>query len=97
MPNEYNGRIAVRSIELIPVFFSNYEALKKTLQRYKDKSHGIKRLQSGGNGRELLIDFDSLDIEIRRALGDPRTVTNWMDSFFKMHEVARQYYCSYEL
>jgi hypothetical protein len=95
MPHEFNGIIAVRHNELIPIFYKNIDVLKATVCRQRTKSYGIKKLQSGGNGRELLIDFDSLPVEIRQALGDPRKVTNWMDRFFKINDVARAYYGSY--
>jgi hypothetical protein len=96
MPIEFNGKIAVRASELIPNWYSSVVVLSKQLNRDEKKdNYGMKKIQSGGNGRELLIDFDSLDIEIRRALGDPRTVRNWMEKFFVMDEAARIFYMSY--
>jgi hypothetical protein len=95
MPYEFKDKIAVRCSELIGIHFTNYESLKKTIQRHKDKPYGIKKLQSGGNGRELLIDFDTLDIEIRNALGDPRKVTNWMDKFYTWDDAAASHYGAY--
>lgn len=95
MPHDYNGKVAVKASELIPRWYSSIAILSKQLTRDKDKSYGMKRLQSAGNGRELLIDFDTLDIEIRNALGDPRKVTNWMDKFFTMDTEASQFYSGY--
>lgn len=95
MPHDYNGKVAVKASELIPRWYSSIAILSKQLTRDKDKSYGMKRLQSAGNGRELLIDFDTLDIEIRNALGDPRKVTNWMDKFFSLDTEASQFYSGY--
>lgn len=95
MPVEWNGKVAVRAWELIPKYYKNMDVLKSTLTRHKDKPHGLKRLQSGGNGRELLIDFDSLELSIKEELGDPRKVESWMDTFYDMDEKALSFYGSY--
>jgi len=95
MPIEWNNKVAVKKQELIPTFFSDTNHLSVTLVRFKDKPYGIKKLQSGGNGRELLIDFDSLSLEIRQALGDPRKVTCWMDKFFSMDDEATAFYTAW--
>lgn len=96
MPKEWiGGKIAVSVGELVPSFFSSINVLKSILTRAKNKPYGIKRLQIGGNGRELLVDFDSLDIEIQKALGDPRKVTNWMDKFFELDTEASRFYSGF--
>lgn len=95
MPIEWNNKIAVRKEELIPNFFSDYNHLDVTIRRHSKRPFGIRKLQSGGNGRELLIDFDSLELHIQKALGDPRKVDCWMDKFFKMDTEATAYYTAY--
>lgn len=97
MPHEWNSKLVVTKDELIPVFFSDYNHLDVTIRRYKDKPYGIKKLQGGGNGRELLIDFDSLDIEIRNVLGDPRKVTgnNWLDKYYVLDSEAVRFYSAF--
>jgi hypothetical protein len=93
MPIEWNNnKIAVRTWELVPRFFSSSKVLVNRIIKDKDKPHGIRKLQSGGNGRELLIDFDSLGKAIRDELGDPRRVECWMDKFFKMDDEATAFY-----
>lgn len=90
-----DDKIAVRTWELIPKYYKNIDVLKSTVQRYKNQSYGIKKLQSGGNGRELLIDFDSLDKHIQEELGDPRKVTCWMDKFFSINDDANTFFSKY--
>lgn len=95
MPIEYNGKVAVRKEELVPWFFSSVKIITNRIILDKKKPFGIRKLQSGGNGRELLIDFDSLDLSIQKALGDPRKVTNWMDKFFSMDTEATKFYANW--
>jgi len=97
MPYQYsNNIIAVESDELIPKFWNALGSLQKEIQRYKDKPFGIKRLQVGGNGRKLLIDFDSLKPQIQDALGDPRRVDNPLETFFEFDADAVRYYSRFK-
>lgn len=97
MPYQYsNNIIAVESDELIPKFWNALGSLQKEIQRYKDKPFGIKRLQLGGNGRKLLIDFDSLKPQIQDALGDPRRVDNPLETFFEFDADAVRYYSRFK-
>lgn len=96
MPFLYEGnKVAVRPSEIIPKWFSSDEVLSVTLSRHKKLAYGLRKLSGGGRGRELLIDFDSLDIEIRQELGDPRKVKNWMDHFYESDKEAAAFYSSY--
>ena len=91
-----NNKVAVEIDELVPKFWNQYETLKKELYRYKDKPYGIKRLQLGGNGRKMLVDFDSLKDEIQEALGDPRKVDNPLEMFFEWDADAPTYYAKFK-
>ena len=57
-----NKKVAVELEELVPRFWNTLNSFYSEIQRYKEKPFGIKRLQVGGNGRKLLIDFDSFDL-----------------------------------
>jgi hypothetical protein len=96
MAFEFNGRIAVTQEELIPGLYSTYDNLKKTLQRYKDKPYGIKRLMVGGNGRQLLIDFDSLPREYQEQLPDPRKCDHIMERFYKTDGDAVRFFSTFK-
>ncbi|MDP3679738.1 MAG: hypothetical protein Q8R22_02755 [Flavobacterium sp.] len=92
----YNNIIAVEHDELVPKFWNTLSSLQQEIHRYKDKPFGIKRLQLGGNGRKLLIDFDTLKPTIQEALGDPRRVDNPLENFFEFDADAVRYYSRFK-
>ena len=97
MPYQYsNNVIAVELEELVPNFWNTLVSLQKEIQRYKDKPFGIKRLQIGGNGRKLLLDFDSLKPHVQEAIGDPRRVDNPLETFFEFDADAVRYYSRFK-
>lgn len=87
-----NKKVAVELDELVPRFWNCLGSLQKEIQRYKEKPFGIKRLQVGGNGRKLLIDFDSLSREIQEALGDPRKAGHPLEPYFEWDAEATVFY-----
>ncbi len=68
MPHYWNNILVVNKEELVPAWWNSPNTLYSELQRHKDKSYGIKRAQLGGNGRQLLIAFDSLPREIQDGM-----------------------------
>lgn len=91
-----HNKVAVELEELVPKFWSSLKVLQVELHRYKKKPFGIKRLQIGGNGRKMLIDFDTLKDEIQEALGDPRKVDNPLQLFFEFDADAVEYYSKFK-
>ena len=87
-----NKKVAVELDELVPKFWNKISSLQQELHRYKEKPFGIKRLQVGGNGRKLLVDFDSLSSEIQEALGDPRKADHPLEPFFEWDAEATVFY-----
>lgn len=87
-----NNKIAVEVEELVPRFWSSYPCLKVEIYRYKDKPYGIKRLQIGGNGRKMLIDYDSLHFDIKNALGDLRKSDHFMEKYYKVDTGTTLFY-----
>ena len=96
MPIIIGNIVAVSKDELIPQYYSSYEALKKALQRYQGKPYGIKRVMIGGNGRQMLINFDTLSGDIKDAIGDPRKVSHIMQRFYKTDPEAVRYFTTYK-
>ncbi|WP_286913060.1 hypothetical protein [Flavobacterium sp. UBA4197] len=93
MPFQFSHtEIAVEADELVPRFWKSLKSLQVELYRYKDKPFGVKRLQIGGNGRKLLINFDTLKPEIQEAIGDPRKVNHPLEIFFQFDADAVRYY-----
>ncbi|WP_264520356.1 hypothetical protein [Flavobacterium sp. N1994] len=91
-----NNKVAVEPSELIPQFWNTLGALQKQLRRDENKTYGIKRLQLGGKGRRLLIDFDTLSKTQQEKLGDPRKVNHPLESFFKFDADAVRYYAKFK-
>ncbi|MBS2100676.1 hypothetical protein [Carboxylicivirga linearis] len=90
-----NNKVAVEKNELVSSFYKERN-LAQELWRYKNKPYGIKRLQKGGNGRKLLIDFDTLPREIQEALGDPRKVGHILERYYRIDSDTVEYYGDYK-
>lgn len=90
------NKVAVELEELVPRFWNKINSLQVEINRYKNKPYGIKRLQIGGNGRKLLIDYDSLKEDIKEALGDPRKIGNPLELFFEFDAEAVQYFAKFK-
>lgn len=92
---EFDGKVAVTLKALAPQFYTE-GALIKRIQRYKNKPYGIKRLMIGGNGRQVLIDFDSLPKEVQDALPDPRKADHVLERFFEYDGGAVRFYSLFQ-
>lgn len=87
-----HNKVAVDIDELVPRFWNKLDSLRREVTRYKDKPYGLKRLQRGGNGRKMLIDFDSLHKDIQDALGDPRKCDHILERYYEVIPETIQYY-----
>lgn len=96
MPHFLGKILVVTKDELISDFFPSYDALRKKLKRYEKKSYGIKRYSTGGNGRKLLVLFDSLDAEIQDKLGDPRKSKHPLERFYQTDSEAVTFYTTFK-
>lgn len=94
MPHNWNDIVVVTSEELLPWY--KFETLKKNVTRYSGKSYGIKKVQLGGNGRQMLISFDSLPGHIKEALGDPRKVSHILEKFYRVSSDTITFYSTYQ-
>ena len=72
MPHYWGKILVVTKDELVPKYYNTLPHLQKEILRYKTKPYGIKQVQKGGNGRQMLIDFDSLSMDVQNSIGDPR-------------------------
>lgn len=95
MPTQLGNKVAVTKDELIPKWFNTENTLYSTLDRYKKKEYGIKRMQRGGGGHQLLIDFDTLPRQIQEDLGDPRKLDNPLEMFYKTDPDAVRFFADY--
>lgn len=95
MPCEWNNMLVVTKDELVPAFINCEKTLFNTIDRYKDKNYGIKRVQLGGRGRLMYIAYDSLPAEIKEALGDPRKCDHILERFYKIDGEAVTFFTTF--
>lgn len=95
MPHNWGNILVVTKDELIPKYYNSLSALKVEVHRYKDLPYGIKKVQKGGNGRQMYIDFDSLSKEVQDSMGDPRKMRHPLLSFFEFDATAVRYYTDF--
>ena len=72
MPHFLGDTLVVTKEELVPLWFSSGRTLSSKLSKFKKKQYGPKKALGGGNGRKLLVIFDTLPKAIQDALIDPR-------------------------
>lgn len=91
-----HNKVAVEADELVPKYWNKLPSLQQELHRYRNKPYGIKKLQSGGNGRKLLIDFDTLSAEIQEELGDPRKAGHLLEKYYQTQDTTIRYYAEWK-
>jgi hypothetical protein len=96
MPHIWNNILVVTLEELVPAFYSTVGVLTATITREEKRGYGLRRAQSGGNGRQLLIDYDSLSQNVRLALGDPRKPLHILEDFYRTDAKAVDFYTNYQ-
>ncbi len=96
MPHTWNNMMVVTKDELVPAWWNSINTLYSEIQRYKNKPYGIKRIQLGGNGRQLLVAFDSLPRETQDGIGDPRKVSHILERFYSIDKEAVEFYTNFQ-
>ncbi|PIB28885.1 hypothetical protein BFP77_08185 [Maribacter sp. 4U21] len=91
-----NNKVGVYREELIPDFWPNWENLRKQITRDSRKDFGLRKISSGGNGRSLLLDYDSLPSEIQQQLPDPRRVDHILERYYVRDHEAVDFYTSFK-
>jgi len=95
MPHYWNDILVVSKEDLIPTWYTSIKTLSVALDRAKEKQHGLKRVQLGGNGRQMLISFDSLPPHIKEGLGDPRKCNHILERYYKTDPMAVSFYSTF--
>ncbi|SUJ26378.1 Uncharacterised protein [Sphingobacterium spiritivorum] len=96
MPHNWNNILVVTKDELVPNWYNTENTLYSEVKRYSKKEYGIKRVQLGGNGRTMLISFDSLPAEIQDGIGDPRKLNHILERFYKVDSDAVRFYSNFK-
>lgn len=96
MPHFWNDILVVTADELVPSFYSSENSLAVTVCRHEKRGYGLRRIQTGGNGRHLLIDFDSLPNNIKEQFKDPRRFRHILEQFYRHDDDALAFYEKYQ-
>lgn len=91
----YQNTFAVPALDLVPKFYNSIKTIQSALRDCRHKDYGLKKLCSGGRGRQLLLAYDSLPAHIKQEIGDPRAVSHLLDHYFSYSDDAMAYYSSY--
>lgn len=92
MPHYFNNILVVTQEELVPTFYPKIEYLSKMIGLSEKRGYGLKKEQAGGNGRKLLVNFDSLPDHIKTQLDDPRRSLHVLERFYKTDDEAVRYF-----
>lgn len=96
MPIILGNIVAVTKDELLDLNLYTEASLSKNIQRYKNQPYGIKRVMIGGNGRQLLVNFDTLPGDYQEAIGDPRKKDHIMERFYRTDSDAVRYFTTFK-
>lgn len=95
MPTFIDNTLVVMKEELVPGYYG-WDQLRAQLNRYKDRSFGLKRYsRGGGRGNKLLILFDSLPRTIQDSIGDPRKLEHILLRYYTLDDEAVTFYGDY--
>ncbi len=92
MPHFWGNILVVTKDELVPKYYNTENTLKSVIRRYSELPYGIKKVQKGGNGRQLLINFDTLPKEMQESIGDPRKLDHALLKYWEISAEAVRYY-----
>lgn len=96
MPHNWNNILVVTKDELVPNWYNTEKTLYSEVHRSVTRGWGLKRVQLGGNGRAMLISFDSLPPVIQDGIGDPRKLNHILERFYKVDGEAVKFYTNFK-
>ncbi|TAD82870.1 MAG: hypothetical protein EAY75_15720, partial [Bacteroidetes bacterium] len=76
MPHLHKNQWVATEAELVPQHYATLNALQCQIADYEKVPFGIKKVQSGGNGRKLLVLFASLPTAVQQGLGGQPTAAS---------------------
>lgn len=96
-----NNIVGVPVEELIcehtPELWNNINSLKSQISRDSRKQYGgLKKISSGGNGRQLLIDYDTLPYKVQKLIPDPRQVEHILLRYYVRDQEAVTFYSEFK-
>ncbi len=91
----HNNILVVTYDELVPRFYKSVISLSAVLTRDTKRGYGMRKLNNGGGGHIVLIEFDSLPSAIKNQIEDPRKGLHVLEHFFQIDKVAVEFYQSW--
>jgi hypothetical protein len=95
MPHLWNDILVATKEELVPKFWNRLGSLQLEIWRNRNHPYGIKQIQKGGNGRQMLIVFASLPNEVQQAIGNPDKLKNPLEIYYKTDKTVVDYYTEF--
>lgn len=95
MPHIWNNIAVVTYEELIPGYYATCKSLSAVLAKSEKRGFGMKRVQRAHFGGIALIDYDTLPLQIKDSLPDPRSGKHLFERFFEVDAAAVEYYQNY--
>jgi hypothetical protein len=96
MPFIRDNELVVTVNEIIETGCTSKAALMKSLDRYKNKSYGIKRANRSCFNNISLILFYSMNIEWQNKIGDPTKVNHILERYYQTDKGAVEFYSTYK-
>jgi hypothetical protein len=88
----HNNILVVTADELVPRFYKTKASLSTVVGRDEDRGYGMRKLNNGGGGHNVLIEFDSLPPHIKNELPDPRKGLHVLEHHFNIDKDAVEFY-----
>lgn len=95
-----NNTVGVTKEELIceftPALWNNWNSLSSQLTRDAKKPFGLRKINVGGHGRKVLIDYDTLPTKVKQHIKDPRKADHILERYYIRDQEAVDFYTTFK-
>lgn len=92
----HNTLLVVTKDELIdennPALWNTWEGLKSAINTDMKREYGLNKVQSGGRGRQVLIEYDSLPDHVKDVIPDPREGMHILEYYYEVDLKAVEFF-----
>ncbi|MEG2163083.1 MAG: hypothetical protein RRY55_01185 [Bacteroidales bacterium] len=89
--------LVVNYSELVPRFYSSVASLCNAVRRSEKRGYGLRRITRGHNMGVAQIEYDSLPMNVREQMDDPRREVQAVEGFYNYLLDAERFYMNYML